>query len=60
MLNEALNVVAVKGYEKVGEVVLVKECSTTTGSWSSRTPTRSGYAAAPRPCAASTSGSVTR
>ncbi len=25
MLNEALNVVAVKGYEKVGEVVLVKE-----------------------------------
>ena len=25
MLNEALNIVAVKGYEKVGEVVLVKE-----------------------------------
>ena len=25
MLNEALNVVAVKGYEKVGEVVIVKE-----------------------------------
>ena len=26
MLNEALNIVAVKGYEKVGEVVLVKDC----------------------------------
>ena len=61
MLNEALNVVATCGFERVGEVVMVKEMlDDDRVARGRRTPTRSGYAGWPTPCEGAPSASATR
>ena len=55
MLNEAINVVAARGFERAGDVVMLKELLEPTtasrrGRWSSGTPTRSGSSSSPTPC----------
>ena len=52
LLNDALNIVDALGFERAGEVVMLKEIleRRATGRWSSRTPTRSGSSTWPTPC----------
>ena len=52
MLNEAMNVVEARGFERSGDVVMLKELlepidGVTRGPWSSGTPTRSASSSSP-------------